>query len=357
MTSPSSAEWRRAAAITGGAFGLLIVISAAQLYALRRASNESSSLPVALAFGAATWVVWVAAAPLILALGRRFDFRRGRRLLSVGVHVAMMLAVHIPATLLLIRSGLMLFAPDEPFPWADLPRQLYGSRLQLAMLIYGSIVGVGRGVTAWRSLREQDRRAARLEAQATQARLEALALRLQPHFLFNALHAAGALIDEDPGRARAMIVELGDLLRRLLADPDVVEVPLGDEISLLNHYLAIERIRFADRLTVTVDVPTALHQVPVPRLLLQPLVENALRHGLARRAAGGTVRITGVRDGDQVRLSVWNEGTLDGEEREGNGLAMTRQRLATRYGDRAALELRSDVDGGIEAVVRIPERG
>ncbi|MEZ4457584.1 MAG: histidine kinase, partial [Gemmatimonadales bacterium] len=171
-----------------------------------------------------------------------------------------------------------------------------------------------------------------------------------------ALHAAGALIEESPEKARAMLVELGDLLRRLLADPEVVEVSLADELELLEHYLAIERIRFADRLVVETVVPPDLGTVRVPRLLLQPLVENALRHGLARRAGPGRVRISGRRDGAVIRLRVWNDGVLDPEARDGHGLAMTRARLTARFGDAAGLTLAA-ADGGVAAEILLPADG
>ncbi|MGE3616210.1 MAG: sensor histidine kinase [Gemmatimonadales bacterium] len=336
-------------------FAVLTAVSALQIYALRRAANEPISPGGALLFGTATWVVWAVAAPGIVALGRRFDFRRGRRLLSAGVHGVVAVAIHLPATVLLLDVAARLFSQsNESISRSQLVQQLFGgTRLQLAALLYLAILGLDRGVAGWRVLREREAQAARLEALATRARLEALASRLQPHFLFNALHAAGALIDESPGKARAMLVELGDLLRRLLADPDVVEVSLADELALLEHYLAIERIRFADRLVVETAVPPELGAVRVPRLLLQPLVENALRHGLARRAGPGRVRISGRRDGEVVRLRVWNDGVLDPEARDGHGLAMTRARLTARFGDAARLSL-GPAEEGVAAEIVLP---
>ncbi len=233
-----------------------------------------------------------------------------------------------------------LFSPDEPFPWSELPRQFYsGTRFQMGVLLYGAILGLGRGLDAWRRLGEREAQAERLEAQATAARLEALASRLHPHFLFNALHTVGALIDEEPARARHLLAELGDLLRDVLAEPAATEVPLDEELRLLHRYLAIEEARFADRLRVELDPPGVLADVPVPRLLLQPLVENALRHGIAPRAAGGTVRLGFSTDGGQLVITVANDGTAVRQPiREGVGLGTTRERLATRYGGRASLD-------------------
>ncbi len=353
--SVAARRGRLVVAIATAAFALLALISAGQIYTLRRASGESVTVPIALAFGVASWIVWALVVPLILWLGRRFDFRRGRRLVSVSVHLAAMLVILVPSTLLLIATGMKLFSPDEAFPWSELPRQLYASsRLQMGVLIYAAILGLGRGVEAWRRLGEREVQAGRLAAQATAARLEALASRLQPHFLFNALHTVGALIDEDPARARQLLADLGDLLRDVLAEPGAVEVPLEEELRLLDRYLSVEQTRFADRLRLQIDPPGRFGLVPVPRLLLQPLVENALRHGIAPRAVGGTVRLGFGAEADQLVITVANDGAALGSPvREGVGLGTTRERLSTRYGDRASLTL-SSADGWVLATVRLP---
>lgn len=334
---------------------VLATISAVQIYSLRRTLGEPVSVPVALGFGVASWLGWGIAMPAILALGRRFDFRRGRRLLSVIVHLPTLVVVHLAATFLLIVVGIRLFNPEEAFPWNEAVQQVFAStRFQFGVVLYLAILGLGRGLVTWEALRQREAQAARLEAQASRARLEVLAARLQPHFLFNALHAIGVLIEESPARARAMLVELGELLREVLAEPTAIEIPLGDELRLLQRYLAIEEIRFADRLRVEMDVPDALRGVPVPRLLLQPLVENAMRHGIGQSASGGTVRIAAASDEESLVITVANDGAaLATSWREGVGLTTTRERLSARHGDRASLDV-VDLDGWVEARVRLP---
>lgn len=342
-------------AMAVAAFALLTTISAAQIYALRRAVQESISVPVAFAFGAAAWLGWGVAVPVVLLLARRFDFHRGRRVASLLAHAVGLLVVHTLATVILIVAGIRLFNPEEAFPWGELRPQLFaGSRFQIGIVLYLAILGLGRGLELWRALREREQQAQRLEAQATRARLEALAARLQPHFLFNTLHAVGALIDESPARARAVLAELGELLREVLDDPGTLELPLGEELGLLGRYLAIEEIRFADRLRVEVEVPADLQGVPVPRFLLQPLVENALRHGIGRSAAGGTLRITARREPGTVRIAVANDGPPVGDHLvEGVGMTTTRDRLHARHGEAASLTLRNH-DGWVVAEVVLP---
>ena len=354
--SGSDGTGRTAALVAAAVLGALTLVSAAQLYTFRRASNEGVSVTSALLFGVATWGVWVAAVPVIIVLGRRFDFRPGRRVVSVVVHTTALLVIHLPATMLVLAVGLRLFGNGEAPPWREAARQaLVGTRLHFAAVLYAALLGLARAVETRRHLRNEQERAARSEALATQARLAALAARLQPHFLFNALHAAGALIDEDPARARAMLAQLGDLLRDALADGESGDVPLAEEFRLLERYLAIEAVRFADRLRVELVCDDAVQDAPVPRFLLQPLVENALQHGIAPRASGGRVSVTAHAVGGGLGIRVFNDGLPPPAQlHERGGLGMTRDRLRTRYGAGAHLELTAPDGGGAEAVLTIP---
>lgn len=346
---------RAAALVAAAAFGLLTIVSALQLYISRVASNESATLLQVFSIGAATWLLWALFTPGILWLGRRFDFRRGRRAVSTAVHLLALILCHVPTSLFVTWLGFALFSPER-VPTAATFRQalLLSSRLQLSVLLYLAILGLGYAARIWLALRERELTAVRLEAQSAQARLEALATRLQPHFIFNTLHTIGALIDEDPHLARAMLVQLGDLLRDLLADPGGIEVTLREELALLQRYLDIEQIRFADRLRTRIDASPDSLDALVPRLLLQPVVENALRHGLAPKAAGGTLRIQAEVSGKRLRLTVWNDGIpLKDAHREGIGLSTTRERLRTRHGDDGTLLVQSASDG-VQATLELP---
>jgi two-component system LytT family sensor kinase len=199
--------------------------------------------------------------------------------------------------------------------------------------------------------------AARLEGQLSKARLEVLKMQLQPHFLFNTLHAMAALVHDDPHSAERMILGLGDLLRAAVDQGGRPVIPLADEMALLQAYLDIEQIRFRGRLTVTVDVPAQLEQASVPNLILQPLVENAIKHGAARQLGPASIRVAVSRVGDDLELQVSNTGDPAGvpvEPTEGVGMRNTRARLVELYPGRHAFGLTVRPEGGAVVTIRMP---
>jgi LytS/YehU family sensor histidine kinase len=205
-------------------------------------------------------------------------------------------------------------------------------------------------------------REAELETQLVQAQLDALRAQLNPHFLFNALNSVAMLVRAN-ARADAVRVlgGLGELLRHVLYGPGAHEVPLRDELAFVERYLAIERVRFGDRLQVATDVEPAALDAAVPNLLLQPLVENAIKHGVARRSEGGRVSLTARVDGGVLRIAVCDEGAAvapdwTAPEGRGVGLANTRARLERLYGRGAELSVGADAHGGVRAVVALPWR-
>jgi LytS/YehU family sensor histidine kinase len=199
-----------------------------------------------------------------------------------------------------------------------------------------------------------------LATELVQARLQALRMQLNPHFLFNTLNTISALIHENPDAADRMIVRLSELLRRTLDRGDVQEVPLREELEFLRSYLDIEQMRFPDRLTVTFDIEPKTQELLVPQLILQPLVENALRHGILPREEAGRVEISArVVDGQHLELKVRDDGSglpaANGSPgREGIGLQNVRSRLAQLYGAAQQLEIGNASTGGVEARIRIP---
>lgn len=336
-------------------FAVLAAVTAIQAVLARRAAGEPGDVLPTVAYSVAVWLSWLVLVPVIVRLGRRFDFARARRLASAAVHLPAAFVAHLLTSLVAVWIGVRLYNPEEAIT-GEMLRQavLLSSRLPLSVLTYAGVLVLDRVLTLYQALTERELVAARLEAQATRARLETLAARLQPHFLFNALQSVGALVDEHPARARAMLARIGDLLRDVLAAPAETEVRLEDEVALLARYLSIEEIRFADRLTVEYAIAPATRDVPVPRFLLQPLAENALRHGLAPQPGRGTLRVSARPDGGHVELVVWNDGVaLRAAPREGVGIATTRERLAARYGGGATFTLEQR-DGGVAAVIRIP---
>jgi LytS/YehU family sensor histidine kinase len=194
--------------------------------------------------------------------------------------------------------------------------------------------------------------------ESREARLGALRAQLNPHFLFNSLNAVGVLVrDKDTETASRVIEELGTMLHELLNDNAAHEIPLADELAFLNRYLAVEQIRFSDRLRPTFDVDPATLSAAVPTLVLQPLVENALRHGIAKRTESGHVHVAARREGSDLVLTVSDDGPgVTTAPTAGVGLSNIRARLATLHGNRARLDLASPPSGGAVATVRLPYR-
>ena len=221
--------------------------------------------------------------------------------------------------------------------------------------MYAALVALFQAIEARNRLRRQELSAAHLETELAQAQLHALQLQLQPHFLFNTLHAIGVLNQDDPARATRMIASLGDLLRGSLDNRAAKEITLEKELALLEHYLDIESVRFSDRLKVSIDVPPSVRQCLVPTFSLQPLVENAVRHGVSRRVGASSIRIGAGSEGSSLRLTVWNDGpAIDfATMKEGVGIATTRDRLQRLYGDAGKLTL-SNSDAGVLVTIEVP---
>jgi hypothetical protein len=212
----------------------------------------------------------------------------------------------------------------------------------------------------YKAYRERERQASTLATELVQARLQALRMQINPHFLFNTLNTISALIHENPNAADRMLVRLSELLRRTLDRGDVQEVPLREELDFLRSYLEIEQMRFPDRLTVSFDIEERTQHWLVPHLILQPLVENALRHGILPREEAGRVEISArLVDGAHLELRVRDNGNglraaSGSAEREGIGLQNVRSRLAQLYGDAQEFEIGNASTGGVEARIRLP---
>jgi LytS/YehU family sensor histidine kinase len=221
---------------------------------------------------------------------------------------------------------------------------------------YATILGLLTLVRVQHRLRERERRALQLERDAANARLEALSLRLQPHFLFNALNTISSTVYEDPVVADEMIGRLGELLRRALHTADQHEIRLEEELETLRAYLSFVEARFGDRLTVHLDVDEAARELAVPALLLQPLIENAVRHGSTREFGRSAVSITVRREANHLAITVENDVDEPADQsRTGTGLGTTKHRLALLYGSQGTLET-SAVDGRFRVTVHLPLR-
>ena len=228
------------------------------------------------------------------------------------------------------------------------------------MLTYWAILGVSLAVDYYRKYRERELRASQLETRLAEAQLQVLKMQLHLHFLFNTLHAISTLMHRDVEAAERMLTRLSDLLRHSFESVGVQEVSLKQELEFLDRYVEIEKVRFGDRLAVEISVDPELLDARVPNLILQPLVENAIRHGIASRAAGGRIEIEVRRDNGMLDLEIRDNGPGlpagdDGSEGIGGiGLANTRARLKQLYGARHRFELSEAAGGGLAVNLTIP---
>lgn len=300
------------------------------------------------------WWVWGAFALLVVRLTQSVPIAR----ISWGFHFAF----HVAVSLLLAFAHLVIvFAIGwtlRPAPLSALLDTLAASLLW-NVVIYWAILGAAHALEYRRDREAQRLRAARLETQLAQARLQALTLELRPHFLFNALNALAELIHEDPDAAERMVDRLADLLRRTLDTDGASEVALAYELDLAEGYLSVERVRFGDRLRVVYDVAADARGARVPAMILLPLVENAVRHGVSRSAGAGCVGIRARRVAGRLELEVWDDGPGLGEGegaggRRGIGLVNTRERLAQLYGADSTLELVPGNPRGLVARLGLP---
>lgn len=213
-----------------------------------------------------------------------------------------------------------------------------GFRAALDVLVYWSLVGGCQAITNFRSSQQRERRAAELEARLTRSHLQALRMQINPHFLFNTLNAISTLISVNPPAANEMLGDLSELLRRSLDSADEQEIPLSRELQFVRAYIGIEQKRFGDRLRMEQDVPEDLSSALVPALILQPLLENAIRHGIEPQRAPGLITLQVRREGRQLHLQVRDNGkgfaaaATNRFERRGIGLANTQARLRELYG-------------------------
>jgi sensor histidine kinase YesM len=298
-----------------------------------------------------------------LAVFRRLDWTAERRARLIAMHVALGVVFGVGVTLSNFGTFTILhrLAPATfPAPRLNLEYATWESLMGL--LIYGVLAAVCFAILLQQRVREQEARAARAMALQTEAELRALRAQLNPHFLFNTLHSLLALVRHDPGAAEEALEQFGDLLRYTLDTQKNGEVvPLGEELSFVRNYLALESLRLGERLRLELDVDESLGDRWVPAFCLQPLVENAVRHAIAPRAAGGRLALRVRSEGAVVLLEVADDGpgaAADGPTQgNGLGLRLVRERLAARYGPGATLELVSAPGRGFRATIRIPREG
>jgi signal transduction histidine kinase len=330
--------------------------------------------PNAVAYSSLMYLSWIPLTVLVWRATRNWTIARCGRVGAVARHAALFAACAVT------HAATMAFASDRLFD--NPPDETIGmmfvsglrSRSYTMFIIYGGVVAAGQAWAMYDRWRERDADAARLaaeaarleaesarlEAQLSSAQLSALEAQLQPHFLFNSLHTIASLAREERhADVVRLVADLSELLRQV-TDQQAPTRTLGEELDLARRYLAIQRVRFGDRLRVDVAIPDDLAAVRVPALTLQPLVDNAVRHGITPQVAGGTVRITASRDDGAVCIVVEDDGVgvpagWSAAEASGTGLRNLRSRLAILFGARASLDAGGQAAGGFAATITLPE--
>jgi glucose-6-phosphate-specific signal transduction histidine kinase len=315
-----------------------------------------------------SWLPWALATPLIMRLGRRFPLVKRGSMVTWVAHVAGLAAIALASAAWLAWLDFVL----NPFAYASGPGRFgrllfdkFYSGVLSSLLLYAGILAVQYLLDFGARLAYQQTETARLNEQLAKAQLDALRRQIEPHFLFNTLNAVTGLVREGRSEtAVSMIAELSDFMRRVLEDSTRQEVPLGQEMEFAQKYLEIQKVRFVERLQLSVEVPTELLLAQVPTLILQPMVENAIKHGIAKRAQGGAVRISASLCDSTLTLAVYNDGPglpeswetshREGQSHSGIGISNMRTRLRSLYGDAFKLKLENQAPGGVEVSVSVP---
>ena len=317
--------------------------------------KQSMTFLDAIAFPVSQALTWALLTPLILFLVDRLPLESLSR--PRGVVLALSATIAISVVKILIDTAVTpLLASWVPERGYSLLRRIFIARLYTALITCWVIAAVAHCVRYFEKYHERELRTTQLEARLAEAQLQVLRMQLQPHFLFNALNTIAALMSKDIDAAERMLARLGDLLRLALSSSGAQEVPLKEELAFLQSYLEIEKIRFRDRLTIDIDAKGDVLEALVPNLILQPLVENAIRHGLAQRVEPGTIRIAAHHDTSGLLLSVEDDGPgLSAfTEREGIGLGNTRARLTQLFGNSHRFLLEGGPGGGLVVRMTIP---
>lgn len=373
----------RNAAIVASAFVLwaaLVLLFAAPLALTGRISWQE-----AISFGASFWALWLLFLPAVASLSFRLPIQRKNLIRNVGLHLVACLLI-VGATKIGFRAVEGIFPRPQPSENSPAPGGspdakpgrpgppgafgvFLGFRAALDVLVYWSLVGACQAITNFQRSQERERRAVELEASLTNAKLQALRMQINPHFLFNTLNSISALIYTDPRAADEMLGDLSELLRRSLHSMEEQEIPLAQELEFIGAYLRIEQKRFGERLRLEQVVPDELTRALVPALILQPLVENAIRHGLEPRRGPGLISIEAKRENNRLHLIVRDDGrglpaqdnndsAPDGMGRMGAlggiGLSNTKARLQGLYGANQSFSLKNAAPHGCQADIYLP---
>jgi two-component system LytT family sensor kinase len=353
-----SATWRQVAIVFGVAT-LLALFFVTKFYYGWRAAGIPTTWTKHLWWQAMEWYSWAAFLPLIFWICRKLDML-SRRWLTIVLHLlAGSLFALVHCAILTSGARIEAWVLASGKSWGELLVIVLRNHLHSNLFTYAAIGAVWHAMNYYRKVREHEAAGKELEKSLAQARLQALRTQFQPHFLFNTLNSISALNHEDPKAANRMIARLSELLRLSLENDGAQEITLRQELEFLRGYLEIQGVRFGHRLTVRMDADLDTMDAMVPNLLLQPLVENAIHHGIAPFSGRGEIHVTAHREHEALRLQVTDNGpgieaARLNDLRGGVGLENTRARLRQLYGQAQTLELRNGNGRGLTVEVRIP---
>jgi signal transduction histidine kinase len=358
----------RAVGLTVASWVLFGVLLGQQAYLIQTRQGVAGNLVHIIAHEVNYCLIWALLTPAIFRVGRAWPLvgatpdrpRHLGRALAVHLVASVVCALVVPVTQL--TTVARLYPGWFPRPTrSDLTRALFGG-VDYCFILYWIVTFLGQSLSHWRSLTEARVQKAELQEKLAAAQLQALQMQMHPHFLFNALNSVAELIHEDATAAERLVTELSELLRIYLRTSETQLVSLAQEVDFLRRYLEIQKLRFDDRLAVQITLATETQTAMVPSLILQPLVENAIVHGIADREHDGLVTIAAERQGASLVVRVADNGPGRGEPQrhpiqQGRGLRHTRARLEQLYGARHELSIEPVAGGGTVAAIRIPFRG
>jgi two-component system, LytTR family, sensor kinase len=341
-----------------------VLFSTLQAYRLDslviRPPAETSLLRLAI-LNAVYWYVPALLTPAIFRLGARFRLEGARWLRALALHALFACSFSVLHCACMIATRLLLFENAGKFPtvpWTMFVQRRFLENLDWTLMVYSSVLGLSYALAYYRESQARAVKEAQLETRLVEARLRTLEAELQPHFLFNTLHAISSLVHTNPDSADRMISRLSDLLRITFDRSGSTRISLQEELEFLQKYLEIEQTRFQDRLSVHYDVDAETLDAEVPRLILQPIVENAIKHGVSPKQGPGTVTIVSRRRDGRLWIEVSDNGVglsagARARLRNGIGLANTRDRLECMYGTAHQIEF-SDERAGLAVRLEIP---
>lgn len=356
----------------GRAAKWLLIFGVWTLFALFFASqfalqNQLSENPIPfwriLSWQLVSGYAWFLFSPIILTLSAKYPFEDQKWKISVPIHVvaSVLVSLCLLAVDAFILPKLGYLARFQLTSFFETYKILFFVNFHFSIAIYWAVVAIHQAILYYRKYRERELKTSQLEARLAQSRLQVLKMQLHPHFLFNTLNAISELIHRNPDVADRMITDLSDLLRMSFENLEVQEIPLSQELEFLRKYLEIEQTRFHDRLEVKMEIAADTLDASVPNMILQPLVENAIKHGISPKADGGHINVTAARSNGHLQIRVSDDGVgVPGGEvsrvEEGVGLSNTRRRLRHLYGDAHTFELNSVGGHGVNVDLDIPYR-